>query len=81
MKVGVAGIGKMGGALAARLIGLGHDMTVWNRTPEKARAVAGATIAASPAELAVKSETVITILTDAAALDAVYNHFRSRQCP
>jgi 3-hydroxyisobutyrate dehydrogenase len=73
MKVGVAGIGKMGGALAARLIGLGHDMTVWNRTPEKARAVAGATVAASPAELAVKSEAVITILTDAAALDAVYN--------
>src|ERR1700756_5564882 len=73
MKLGVAGIGKMGAAIAARLIEVGHDVMVWNRTPEKAQAVAGAKIAASPAELAENSEVVITILTDAAALDAVYN--------
>jgi len=73
MKLGVAGIGKMGAAVAARLIEVGHDVTVWNRTPEKAKAVAGANIAASPAELAQKSEAVLSILTDAAALDAVYN--------
>ena len=73
MKLGVAGIGKMGAAIAARLIEVGHDVTVWNRTPEKARAVAGAKTAAHPAELAENSEVVITILTDAAALDAVYN--------
>src|SRR5262249_25578484 len=40
---------------------------------EKARAVAGAKIAASRTELAENCEAVITILTDAAALDAVYN--------
>jgi 3-hydroxyisobutyrate dehydrogenase len=73
MKLGVAGIGKMGAAVAARLIEVGHDVTVWNRTPEKAKAVAGANIAASLAELAQKSEAVLSILTDAAALDAVYN--------
>jgi len=73
MKLGIAGIGKMGAAVAARLIEVGHDVTVWNRTPEKAKAVAGANIAASPAELAQKSEAVLSILTDAAALDAVYN--------
>jgi 3-hydroxyisobutyrate dehydrogenase len=73
MKLGVAGIGKMGAAVAARLIEVGHDVAVWNRTPEKAKAIAGASIAASPAELAQKSETVLSILTDAAALDAVYN--------
>src|ERR1700747_2215030 len=73
MKLGVAGIGKMGAAIAARLIEVGHDVTVWNRTPEKARAVAGAKTAAHPAELAENSEVVITILTDAAALYAVYN--------
>lgn len=73
MKLGVAGIGKMGAAVAARLIEVGHDVTVWNRTPEKAKAVAGANIAASPAELAQKSEAVLSILTDAAALDVVYN--------
>jgi 3-hydroxyisobutyrate dehydrogenase len=73
MKLGVAGIGKMGAAIAARLIEVGHDVMVWNRTPEKARAVAGAKIAANPAELAGNAEAVITILTDAPALNAVYN--------
>ena len=73
MKLGVAGIGKMGAAVAARLIEVGHDVTVWNRTPEKAKAVAGASVAASPAQLAQTSEAVLSILTDAAALDAVYN--------
>jgi 3-hydroxyisobutyrate dehydrogenase len=73
MKLGVAGIGKMGAPVAARLIEVGHEVAVWNRTPEKAKAVAGASVAANPAELAQKSEATITILTDAAALDAVYN--------
>jgi 3-hydroxyisobutyrate dehydrogenase len=76
MKIGVAGIGKMGAAIAARLIEVGHDVAVWNRTPEKAKAVAGPQtgihIAATPAELAQRSEVIITILTDAAALDSVY---------
>ena len=73
MRIGVAGIGKMGAAIAARLIEVGHDVAAWNRTPEKAKAVAGANVAATPAELAARCETVITSLTDAAALDAVYN--------
>src|SRR4029077_17714356 len=73
MKLGVAGIGKMGAAIATRLIEVGHDVAVWNRTPEKARAVEGAKIAANPAELAENSEAVITILTDAAAFNSVYN--------
>src|SRR5215472_7356288 len=73
MKLGVAGIGKMGAAIAARLIEVGHDVTVWNRTPEKAKAVVGAKMAANPVQLAENSDAVISILTDAAALDAVYN--------
>jgi 3-hydroxyisobutyrate dehydrogenase len=72
MRIGVAGIGKMGAAIAARLIEAGHDVAVWNRTPDKAKAVSGATVAANPAELAQRCEAVITILTDAAAIDAVY---------
>ena len=43
MRIGVAGIGKMGAAIAARLIEVGHEVAVWNRTPDKAKAVAGAT--------------------------------------
>jgi 3-hydroxyisobutyrate dehydrogenase len=72
MRIGVAGIGKMGAAIAARLIEAGHDVAVWNRTAEKARAVAGAALANTPADLAERSDAIITILTDAAALDAVY---------
>ena len=75
MKVGVAGLGAMGAAVAARLIEVGHDVTVWNRTPEKAKplAAAGAKVAGSPAEVAAASEAVVTLLTDGAAIDAVYN--------
>jgi 3-hydroxyisobutyrate dehydrogenase len=73
MKLGIAGIGKMGAAIAARLIEVGHEVTVWNRAPEKAKAVSAAKIAASPMELAQNSDVVISILTDAAAQDAVYN--------
>ncbi len=72
MRIGVAGIGKMGAAIAARLIEVGHEVAVWNRTPEKAKAITGATAVATPRELVERSETIITILTDAAALDAVY---------
>jgi 3-hydroxyisobutyrate dehydrogenase len=75
MKVGVAGLGAMGAAVAARLIDCGHDVTVWNRTADKAKplADAGAKVAKSPAEVAAASEAVITMLTDGKAIDEVYN--------
>jgi 3-hydroxyisobutyrate dehydrogenase len=72
MRIGVAGIGKMGTAIAARLIEVGHDVTVWNRTPDKAKAVAGAKPVATPSELTQRADIVISSLTDAAALDAVF---------
>jgi 3-hydroxyisobutyrate dehydrogenase len=72
MRIGVAGIGKMGAAIAARLIETGHDVAVWNRTPDKAKAVTGATPVTTPAELAQRAEVIVTSLTDAAALEAVY---------
>jgi 3-hydroxyisobutyrate dehydrogenase len=75
MKIGIAGTGKMGAAIAARLMGLGHEITVWNRTPEKMKglAAAGAKVAASPAALAGSVEVIITILTDDKAIEALYN--------
>jgi 3-hydroxyisobutyrate dehydrogenase len=75
MQIGVAGLGAMGSAIAARLMEVGHQVTVWNRTAEKTKplAEAGAKAAASPAAVAAASETVITILTDGAAIDAVYH--------
>ena len=74
MNIGVAGVGKMGAAIAERLMEVGHRVTVWNRSSDKTKplAAAGAMVAATPAELAAQSEAVITILTDAAAIDAVY---------
>ncbi len=75
MKIGVAGLGAMGAAIAARLIDVGHEVTVWNRAVEKAKplAEAGAKVAGSPAEVAGLSEAIITILTDGKAIDDVYN--------
>ena len=74
MNIGIAGTGRMGSAIATRLIGLGHGVAVWNRTTEKTKAAvaAGATAAATPAEHAAQSETIITFLTNAAAIAAVY---------
>ncbi|MBK6005925.1 NAD(P)-dependent oxidoreductase [Ramlibacter ginsenosidimutans] len=74
MKLGIAGTGKMGSAIARRLLSLGHEVTVWNRTQERAQPLLkdGAKWAATPAAVTAASEAVITILTDAKALDDVY---------
>lgn len=76
MRVGVAGLGRMGSAIAARLMDVGHEVTVWNRTPAKLEplAAAGAKVAATPAELAGKVEAIVTILTNRDAIAAVYDH-------
>lgn len=65
----------MGAAMAQRLLGLGHELTVWNRTADKARPLAalGAEVAATPAELARGAEVVLTILTNAEAIEAAYH--------
>ena len=75
MNIGVAGLGAMGAAIAARLLEAGHQVTVWNCTAEKTKplAAAGAKVVATPAAVAAASEAVITILTDGAAIDAVYH--------
>lgn len=67
-------MGRMGAAMAGRLLKQGHDVTVWNRTTAKTKplADAGAKVAATPADLASGSEMILTILTDAAAIDATY---------
>jgi 3-hydroxyisobutyrate dehydrogenase len=64
----------MGAAIAARLLDQGHDVSVWNRTARKADALAasGATVAATPRQLATDGELIVTCLTDAAAIDAIY---------
>jgi 3-hydroxyisobutyrate dehydrogenase len=75
MNIGVAGLGRMAMNVAQRLMDQGHALTVWNRTAEKATPLAarGANVAASPTEVAQASDVIITILTDASAIEAVYN--------
>lgn len=72
-KLAFCGMGQMGAAMAARLIAAGHDLTVWNRTPEKARPLValGARQAASPAEAAAGAEATLTMLANPAAVEDV----------
>jgi 3-hydroxyisobutyrate dehydrogenase len=50
-RIGWIGTGRMGAALAKRLLDAGHDVAVYNRTRSKAEALSGATVVDSPAEL------------------------------
>ena len=70
--IGIAGTGRMGTAFARRLIETGHEVTVWNRTPERTvqAADAGAGIAADLAALA-SCDVILISLTNADAVDAV----------
>ncbi|MFC7264448.1 NAD(P)-dependent oxidoreductase [Streptomyces lutosisoli] len=72
-KIAFLGLGHMGAGMARQLLGTGHPLTVWNRTPAKAEpfVAEGATLAASPAEAVRDADVVITMLADPAALDAV----------
>jgi 3-hydroxyisobutyrate dehydrogenase len=74
MKIGVAGLGKMGSAIAGRLMECGHEIVVWNRSPEKIQPLAaeGAIAAQSAADLAKQVEAIVTILFDAEAIDGLY---------
>ncbi len=74
MNIGIIGIGRMGAAMATRLLGLGHTVTVWNRSPDKAQALvgAGAKVAATPRALAQACEVILSIVADARAVEAAY---------
>ncbi len=75
MHIGIAGVGRMGSNMGLRLMETGHTLTVWNRTADKLKPLldAGASAVAAPAELPGAVEAVITILTNAAAIDEVYH--------
>lgn len=73
-RVGIAGLGRMGYAMAERLLDQGHELVVWNRTAAKAEPLAarGAKVVAGPREVAEGSDFFLTILTDAKAMEEVY---------
>jgi 3-hydroxyisobutyrate dehydrogenase-like beta-hydroxyacid dehydrogenase len=72
MRVAILGTGKMGGAMARRLKSQGHELTLWNRTRERAEALGVGRVAATPAEAVESAEVVISILTDADAVRSAY---------
>jgi 3-hydroxyisobutyrate dehydrogenase-like beta-hydroxyacid dehydrogenase len=73
MKIGFIGLGKMGIGMAHNLMRAGHELTVFNRTGQKAESLGreGASVAATPAEAARDAEAVFTMLADDAAVTEV----------
>jgi 3-hydroxyisobutyrate dehydrogenase-like beta-hydroxyacid dehydrogenase len=74
----------MGGAMVARLRAAGHEVSVYNRTAARARALAdatGATVAASARAAVSNVDLVLVSLADDAALDAVYPDLVSGLAP
>ncbi len=72
MNVGFIGLGQMGAGMAANLLAAGHQVTVYNRTPQKAAPLVaqGAQAAASVAA-ACRGDAVFTMLADDPAVEAV----------
>jgi 3-hydroxyisobutyrate dehydrogenase len=73
MKIGFLGTGIMGAPMARRLAQAGHDVTAWNRSPEKAEPLAahGASVAATPTEAVAGADVIVTMLTDGEAVEEV----------
>lgn len=65
MKIGFIGLGIMGSRMAANLVKAGYDLTVYNRSAEKASSLLeqGATLASSPTELAKDTDIIFTMLS------------------
>jgi 3-hydroxyisobutyrate dehydrogenase len=73
--VAVLGTGRMGDAIAHKLLTEGFAVHVWNRTRERAAAVvaAGAVAAHTPFDAVAEADLVVTMLTDGGAVAAVMN--------
>jgi 3-hydroxyisobutyrate dehydrogenase-like beta-hydroxyacid dehydrogenase len=72
MRIGFVGLGQMGSAIAANLVKAGHEVTVWNRSTDKADALvaAGAIRAERPVDAA-QGDLVMTMLADDNAVESV----------
>jgi 3-hydroxyisobutyrate dehydrogenase-like beta-hydroxyacid dehydrogenase len=71
----VLGTGRMGSAMAERLAAQGIAVVIYNRTPDRATALAGkigATVAGTPAEAASRADIVISMVADDAAVRDLY---------
>jgi 3-hydroxyisobutyrate dehydrogenase-like beta-hydroxyacid dehydrogenase len=73
MRVGFIGLGAMGSRMAGRVLAAHHDVVVYNRTPERTKGFAerGATVAATPRQLAAAVDIVCSSVANDAALEQV----------
>lgn len=72
MKIGIIGLGNMGAAMAANLLSAGHEVTAYNRSPDKVAAlVARGARPASSVGQACQGDAVITMLANDTAVEAV----------
>jgi 2-hydroxy-3-oxopropionate reductase len=72
-RIGFIGLGIMGTGMSRNLLRAGFDLTVWNRTPGRAESLveAGASTAASPAEIARNVDVVILCVSDTPDVEEV----------
>jgi 3-hydroxyisobutyrate dehydrogenase len=74
--VALLGTGRMGAAMASRLVTAGHQLRLWNRTQTKAEGIArslggGVVVASQPADAVAESDFVLSVLADGATTCAV----------
>jgi 3-hydroxyisobutyrate dehydrogenase-like beta-hydroxyacid dehydrogenase len=72
-RVGFIGLGLMGAPMAANIARAGYPLTVYNRSADKAHGLSplGAKVAETPLQIAAQSDVVITMLSDAPAVEQV----------
>jgi 3-hydroxyisobutyrate dehydrogenase-like beta-hydroxyacid dehydrogenase len=73
MNIAFIGLGRMGRGMARNLLRAGHTLTVYNRSREKAQALAGegARVAESPADACRDAEAVMTMVADDPAVEEI----------
>lgn len=72
-EVAVLGMGNLGSAIASRLVAVGRDVVVWNRTPERCRPLValGAEAEPTPGAAIGAADVVISVVLDYDALRAI----------
>jgi 3-hydroxyisobutyrate dehydrogenase-like beta-hydroxyacid dehydrogenase len=71
-RVAILGTGKMGSAIAARLAGAGFELTLWNRTRQRAEALGIGRVADTPASAVRGADVVISNLTGPEAVRSTF---------
>lgn len=73
-RIAFLGLGKMGSGMAGCLLAAGNEVSVWNRSADKADPLVakGARVAASPAQAAKDADAIFSMVADDAASDEVW---------